>query len=481
MTDARVTDAKAHWLGRAPWFLGVAALLASVLPFVAIARFAHPQADDYCTANSVHELGFWASQKYWYATWTGRFVSTALMVAGPLSFGSFRMYKLVPVVLLVALGLALFWLAYELLRGHVRTGRIAALALASLAVYLDRMASPAEGIYWYTGAVVYTVPAICAIATIAAGLRAVRSRGGMLAWIWAVVSGVFATLAAGGNEPMLLLLGLALLAFAWLGRTLAMASWRLWVVPLVFATLAGAVDVLAPGNFKRAQASGGLGHLIGPLVGSLALSGAAIVEWLSSGPVLLSLAALALSGALVSGRLEPGSPWRSVSWRWPGAVAVVGVWGAFFFTHWASGIALRPGPPPRVVNVVLLFFLLTAAPCAFMFGVQRLQRLSAPMSDVQADNGWLLLLIAVSIFGIGNVRQAYVDLLAGRAGAYDRELSARYGVFRHASEAGTPATVPALSRLPATLFMRDIMPEADDWRNVCVARFWRVPAVRRAP
>ena len=125
MTVPRPTDAKQLWLSRAPRFLGIAALLVAIVPFVALARFAHPQADDFCNANTMRELGFWAAQKQWYTNWTGRFASTALILANPLAFGSLQRYKLIPVAMLCGLFLALFWLAREGLRRQLGSGAAA--------------------------------------------------------------------------------------------------------------------------------------------------------------------------------------------------------------------------------------------------------------------------------------------------------------------------------------------------------------------
>jgi hypothetical protein len=165
----------------------------------------------------------------------------------------------------------------------------------------------------------------------------------------------------------------------------------------------------------------------------------------------------------------------------PALVGVAGIWLAFFFTHWASGFSFRPGPPGRVANVVCLFALLMLMIVAFMFGLQKLERHATLSAQLQAIGGWILPLLAVLLFGQGNVRQAYVDLVTGRAATYDRELNARYAALDAARPLARSVVSPTLSRIPTTVFFRDIATDPDDWRNRCYATFWGVPEVRLQP
>jgi hypothetical protein len=452
----------------------------AIIPFVIVARFAHPSYDDWCFAERTRTLGFWEAAKFWYAGWTGRFTAIAVMNLTPVSPPSHSGYKLVPVMLLAGLYLALFWLAVEVLRERVRARAVAVFCLGVLAVFLYRMASPAEGFYWYNGASVTTWGSILALAMFAAAIRSQRGRSSAAAWGWAAIAGVLAALAAGINEVVLLLLGLILVVLAWVSRRDKVARWHLWLVPLTLAAAAGVFDVLAPGNAKRAAATGGLSRVVGPFLGSAAFSAATVIEWLSSAPLLVGALAIFLSGVAASSQIPAGSPWRTTSWRLPPLVAAAGVWGAFFFTHWASGFAFRPGPPDRVINVALLFFLVLVILSVFMAGIQLSERFRSLVSELRPPlvHRWLVLVVAVMLFGDGNVRQAYEDLITGRAATYDRELNERDSTLRAASHRGEAVTVPPLSRIPKTILFKDITADPAHPHNQCYARFWDVPQVR---
>ena len=456
---------------------GIAVILA-IVPFVALARFAHPSYDDWCIADQARSLGFWGAERFWYTHWAGRFVAIALWNLIPISRSSLESYKVLPLIFLGGMLIGLFWLSFEALRGKLANSQIVLFALSLFAVYLNAMPSPAEGFYWYDGVTVTTSGAIFALFAVAAALRSQRGQLRFVGWCWSLVASLFAVLAAGSNEIVLQLLGLILLVGLWLSRRYRAPRWPLWLPPLAFSTLAGVVDVLAPGNYKRASLSGGLTKFAGPLAGSVASWGAALLDWLSRGPIIIGLVLVTMAGSLSASRIPDDSPWRKTSWLLPVGVGLVGIWGILFFTHWASGFAFKPGPPDRVLNVALLFFLLVGIPAAFMVGVQLLGRYGAMVSEWMPGRPWSMFVLSAMLFGAGNVRQAWMDLLSHKAADYDRELRARHQIVRAASHAGQALVVPPLERVPKTIHFKDITNDPQHPHNACYARFWDVPSVR---
>jgi hypothetical protein len=351
-------------------------------------------------------------------------------------------------------------------------------SLALLCVFLFAMASPAEGLYWYNGAMVTTTGAIFAMFVMAAALHSQRPASGGAPVLWSGLAGLFGVAAAGSNEIVLYPLALGLATLGWLARRAQGPRWRLWLIPLTAVALAGVVDVLAPGNYKRAAVSGGLTRVLGPFIGSGVFTGMTVVEWLSNGPVLLVLIAAAGAGAVASSRIGDGSQWRRTSWLVAVLVGAAAIWGSFFFTHWASGFAFRPGPPARVINVMLLFFLLAGTVSAFMFGAQVLARYNTLVSHPTPVRQWFMLALAALLFGRGNIREAYVDLATGRAATYDRVLNERHAAMRAASGRQQPVIVPALTRIPLSIHFKDITADPEHPHNGCYARFWNVPNVK---
>ena len=466
---------------RAPSLVALALFLLALVPFVMLARFAHPSNDDWCSAERLRTLGFWEAAKFWYTGWAGRFTAITIWNLTPVSPPAMSGYKTVPLMLLAGLFLSILWLGREVLHGTFQARAVLGFTLSFLAVFLYRMASPAEGLYWYNGTSVTTWGSILALTALAAAIRAQRSQAVVPAWAWGVIAGVFAFFAAGINEIVLLLLGLVLVVLTWLSRRKGFPRWHLFLVPLALAGVAGVIDVLAPGNAKRAAATGGLHRIVGPFLGSVAFSAVTVIEWLSSAPLLVGAVAVVLSGVAAASRIPPDSPWRTTSWRLPPLVAIVGVWGIFFFTHWASGFTFRPGPPYRVINVALLFFLSIGMVWAFMIGVQLPSRFNSLVAELRPAQRWLMLVVAVMLFGDGNIRQAYEDVVTGRGASYDRELTERDGLMQAASHRGQAMTVAPLSRIPTTIHFKDITTDPAHPHNQCYAQFWDVPQVKIQP
>jgi hypothetical protein len=53
--------------------------------FAGLCTFAYPSADDFCYAATAKNLGFVGSQIYWYANWSGRFTSSAIVTLNEMS------------------------------------------------------------------------------------------------------------------------------------------------------------------------------------------------------------------------------------------------------------------------------------------------------------------------------------------------------------------------------------------------------------
>lgn len=77
-------------------------LTALISPFIINCFFAYPQTDDFMYSHIARDMGFLKSQYHWYTTWTGRFMSTALLSVNPLVYNSLVGYKLAIALLIIA-------------------------------------------------------------------------------------------------------------------------------------------------------------------------------------------------------------------------------------------------------------------------------------------------------------------------------------------------------------------------------------------
>ena len=114
--------------------LFVAAMSAALLALAYVGLYARYMADDYCTAVSLHKLGFLAFQRRWYMEWTGRF-SFSLVLAAAESVGP-AVVPFLPASAVVCWTVGAVWSVY---RVAVLTGRprplLTSLVLGELVVF----------------------------------------------------------------------------------------------------------------------------------------------------------------------------------------------------------------------------------------------------------------------------------------------------------------------------------------------------------
>ena len=87
--------------------------LTSLLIFAYIGTFTRYISDDYYSAGSLKEFGYWGAQAYWWKIWTGRFSFVALILT--VDELGLRIYPILPGLSLFFWILSLSWAAYQLL------------------------------------------------------------------------------------------------------------------------------------------------------------------------------------------------------------------------------------------------------------------------------------------------------------------------------------------------------------------------------
>jgi hypothetical protein len=450
-----------------------------VAPLLALAYFNHPSAaDDYCFAYMTRDYGFWRAQKYYYDEWTGRYFSNFLFHGTPLFLNWLGYFKLLPIALLAGLGASFYGLVGQLVRASRRDKLT--LTAAFLGLYLIRIGSVAEALYWSTAAYVYTLPQILLLVWLAALIRHYRADGGGYRLLLAVWAGFLVFALIGSSEMFLLLtvwvLG-GLIGYALLFSKRSVAR---RVPPLLWGLVlvAGAscyLALMAPGNDVRLAGN----PLSRNIPYSLRMSLLAVFQY---GSQWLSLALLATPLYLSwLGPYLPNSQSLSRYFRVPPWVALVG-WTVsqlllFFPQYYGIGIE----PPVRVVNVVYFFFLLGWFYNLTVLSVWAYERHRLLLARRLPD--WALaglaLLVGAVVFQSETVRSTYRDLRTGTAQRYDRELTDRYRQIR-TSTADTVRVAPLTAR-PQSLFVEDIHETQAHLWNRCYATHFQKKAILLKP
>lgn len=445
---------------RAFRLLFIAMLGLALLRYVAVARFIHPFADDFSYAAigmRTELLPRWQEE---YLNWNGRWFSNALVLRGPLVLGPAQgllPYRLVPIALL-----ALFAFSAQRLIGAVAPGlaradrRLGAALLLLTALHL--LPDLSEGVYWYTGAVTYFLPASLFLLLLAEHARAWQAGWRWTAW-GAARAALLSAIAIGCNETHLVLVALLNGGVATLALRRDRRAWRAMVPLLTVTAVAAAAVVLAPGNAGRA-AHFPLRHDPLRTIGWGALqSGRFLLQWLGS-PVLLIASVLFL--AALQG-------WRSAvpllrDARLPRPLPVAIALGGVLFLcmalpYWATGLLGQH----RTVNAALLALL----PGWFLLLAAVHERITAsrpwPALPVGLQRlAWALFFIACLFTGSGG--RVTGDLLSGRLKRFDAQLMQRQAAITGPAAAGV-LVVPPIADAPRALRYLDATDDPEHWLN----------------
>lgn len=441
-------------------FLFILLLLAGIAPYVYLSAFAHPVADDLLYAHKAQTMGLIEGVINDYHIWNGRYFSNLLVVQDPIAFGSFTGYKIVPVIIILLTVISLFFFVRVLtskIFDHA-TALQASLVLALL--FLFKMPSLSEGIYWFTGSATYQLGNIvalwylCALVSYCHGRFILRSR-----IIHMIVLTLLLICSIGFNEVlMLLLLGSSLLQL--LIAVKRKSEHKSLFIYLFIITLAcSAVMILAPGNSARAMtytANHNL-DLTKSFLLSIMQSVRFIFDWISSLPLwIASLFYFFINRKLIHTRLFSNSfylaPLVSV------ALLFVIPFTCILPAYWGTGILGQH----RTVNTAYFFFLI----CWFINLTVIFNRYfnSKEIGVMNVKPGTVFGAMAcITMMVTGNGYAAITDIFYGRAKAYDLQMKARYELIN--SSAGDTVKLAPVIDPPATLFVLDITSDPDHWIN----------------
>lgn len=440
-----------------------------LLPFVLLAIYAHPSADDWYMAGDTQDLGYWQANANFYKFMTGRFASSALLYLHPMLW-SFTAFKVACMILVLSVAPSLRW-AVGAWFPEASTAWKWQTALVITTLYLWGMASTAQGLYWGTGAADYTLPAVlyaCLAGILGRSCLAPDWKPSKARLISAMLVGFFIT---GCTEVAMALLFMHVVAlngvFLFLNRRVS----RPLLALLIAVCLGITIVMMSPGNSHRSSLySNDIQHALLPsLLFSLKMGAIRLAGWFTLTPLLL-LSLLFLSGS-VPGLALP----RTRAWQLVGVVLLLlagTLVGGFFIGAWSMGKTI----PPRAINLLGWFFLLDWF--VFLTAVSSLLRhhqMTVPVLNPAAF-ALIFLTLTASLRGPGNVKIAWKDLLSGAAAAFDRENNARNKLIRESPEADM--VLEPLKSRPRSLCFCDLTTDPTFWRNTSCAQFFHKKSLR---
>ncbi|WP_253402923.1 DUF6056 family protein [Pontibacter sp. HSC-36F09] len=446
--------------------------ICSILPFLILSLYAHPTADDFSFAIRDTTLNFYQSQVEFYMNWSGRYFGTAIVRINPLTIGSLKLYKFYSFLTILFLILQVYFLTHLITNNNAGKLKAASLTAILVSLYLLVNPSPAEGFYFFTTYAAYQFPNTLVLLMLCILYAFFETDSVVVKKTFIGITSLLCIAIVGSNEMSMIV------TFSTLFLILV-ANWknqnaRPYLLFLFIICVAScSVSVLAPGNYARMNDHPNASRFWWSTIYSVFLTLLTFYRWLA--PVLVASVlymlyiGLPLAGSAKNHRLF------TVDLRLASLYFLGTIFLMYFVFAWSTGERATP----RVENVICFFFIfgwfyLLQIVITTYGHMLKHERLLTPFIPTAA-----FLLFALNIFSIeSNVTTAYVDLISGKAAAYDKTLNLRYSSLKASDCEVCP--VPPLPTIPKTIYFSDILEGSknnDMWINRGFADYWRKEAV----
>jgi hypothetical protein len=414
-----------------------------IFPFIVISFFNHPIGDDFWSADLVRRVGYFQAQSQLYQITPPRYTALAISCAGPLSFGHFFEYKLIPII----------WIGLMILmiKCWIKDSWVAILFTG---MYFSLLPGIGEGLFWFSAMTVYFTGLLFFIGwarALTTAYSADNLVGKRKRKIWIIV--ILCEIGMAGCNEIILMISLIVLA------TLVLYGWarqkRTDFSALFLMIMTGA------GLFFLLRSAGSQHRYV-------------LIQTPGSGNLAYSagLSLLAVGYCIAKALINPFF-WASVLVAYPffgllearlsGKYNALFDAPAYFFLSLAIILWVIPftiifltGRHPyfRVVNMVVFFLLIGLLYLGLWLARQR------RLNSKQFMPRWLVwkpphliwMLLGLTIAGFvvrNNVSSATREVLSGKAYMYDKEMHQRYG--RIMASAGDSCVVPHLRHISAVL------------------------------
>jgi hypothetical protein len=464
------TDAAPNTTRAAVWF-GVACTL-MLTPYVSLAFFVHPTADDLTYALTTQRDGYWTAYRDQLRNWNGRFASNFFELGGPMVWGSIAAYRVIAVLMIAGTVASLYAIIRALTRDVWTRSEVAVSALAMTALNLAGLPALDENIYWYTGAVTYQLAPILLVLQVAMTIPLLTGRASPGRMRTVLALGLLVAV-AGMTEVAMLLVVVFYAALTAIGAIDGNARLRrVSVVMLITAIGGGLLVWLAPGNAVR-SALYPTRHELARSMGWTAIQAVRFTaQWATSGPLLLATLLYIPMGVQMA-RRSPIFQMNRARARALAAGAFATIPAAVFPAYWETGLLGQH----RTLSVSYFVFLVLwfAAVTALLSN----QRVLESIHWLKSTGPRLVaVLFILSLTTTRNGYAVAADVMYGRAAAFDREMVRRYELLEACRrESRDSCAVPRLVNKPESFFVLDLSDDPTNWINAAYAGYFHVRAV----
>jgi len=450
-----------------------------LLPFLVLAFYNHPSADDYLWTVMVQKSGLWQFQVYNFYEWSGRYFSNVLVGLNPLVFRSFLAYQLVVLFFITAFFFSVFLVIKELTIGIYSLFEQLLGTLIFVVLFLAYTPSVVELFYWFTGASVYTSANIlfflftyCLLKLMSAYAAGAKTMTLKVSMIGLVV------LMMWSNEIIIVCLGGILFLITCMTVYYKHPSAKFFIFLMAIAILSAITSILAPGNAVRAAVMFPNRFNVEFTIYTTLSKFIATLYWLKNTPLwLISLLFVPVCIKLS----RESSLFKHHFYIHP--ILSIGLWlailcFAYLPIYLATGleaIAMRVRATNYLFFILGWFFNIQVIISFFLKKYNLLEKhqvfkQALPLYFVLP----ILLIFCYKFFNINsNVGEAWQELRSGEAASYDNKMKERYNLLNQKK-----IVIPYIPEQPATLFFVEMEENTNDWKNKNCAVYFGLDSIK---
>lgn len=429
-----------------------------ILLFSFISFFNFPSTDDFDIMFLVNKLGYWDAQLNYYKTWTGRFVSTAILFL--FNEENYAVYRIFPIGLMILLFISFYAVVSEFFQENVKTN-VRITCYTFLAYHL-LMPTVSEGLYWWSGAITYQIANAFTLILIKS-LIVLFKRESLLYTILGSFSGF---IAVGCNETSLILICSGLFLLVLYQFIKSKKIYPQIVAVLVISSISAAIVYFAPGNSNRGTVEGNH-NLLFSIVMSIADTSRLSFRWIGVTFLTSSLVYIEATKTM-SKKFSSIEITKFLRGAIP--IFIIPVFLSLFTGFWFLKVPI----PVRATNTVFLYFLVLG----IFITIYTLTRLDQSIFNyLEFKNTRTILKIAfISIlFNQKNMVNAIDDVARYRVFEYKAALNERAEIVKKNKNKKVIQFTP-LREVPTTIFIDDFKDKYYPY-NICYARYLGVEVI----
>ncbi len=439
-------------------------LFLAILPYLYLCVFSNPSADDFVFAYYFQTRDYFEILKDTFLGWNGRYASNVFAYLNPIGFDSFLGYKIVPLLMILLFLISSFYFVKQLFFNQKSIVKISISLVLGL-LFFHNMPIISEGVYWYTGAVIYSLGIIVFQFYIGFLIHVIRNKKRKISYVTLTV---LLFLACGFNEVLTLLIVFLLGVVALLFVKNRLAFKELIIGQLVLAIVFSSVLIFAPGNSLRGEAYVEAHHFSSSFLASILQVARFSFLWVASIPLLIASFFYYEINKSLKKELKLFQESFYLN-RWISLLSLFTViFICVFPPYWATGILGQH----RTLNVGYAFFL----PIWFINLTVWMNYYQDKLQlNVSSKNKLILgFVFLLGVMFTGNGFNALNDVFSGNATQYNIELTRRFKSIQNNSEVNSKAIkLEPLTQKPRCLFVSEISSNPKDWRNEAYNLYFR--------